>query len=141
MQEFPGEKAGDFFLRDLPFFCCTWLFIKVPYFQENSPASKNSWLRVRHLMYVQFTSCSYGGINFLETENYFLHIYLLVYFWRKKFSFYPNIFTFGNRNKISHVHYPISTSLAIPSLDMGHLEISALASASAFEYQCSFYTI
>ena len=40
-------KNGDFSLRGNFFFfsCCSWLFIKVSRFQENSHALKNSWWR------------------------------------------------------------------------------------------------
>ena len=40
------KKTEDFSLQGkISFSCCTLLFIKVPKFQENSPALKNSWLR------------------------------------------------------------------------------------------------
>ena len=41
-----SRKKRRFFLGKNSFSCCTWLFIKVPKFQENSPALKNFWLRV-----------------------------------------------------------------------------------------------
>ena len=57
-----SRKKRRFFLGKNSFSCCTWLFIKVPKFQENSPALKNWCLH----------ACKK---QLFLTKNYLLHIW------------------------------------------------------------------
>ena len=76
------ERTGDYSLRGkISFSCCSWLFIKVPFFQETSPALKNFWLRACYPYLINWNMKNqWDFILDLMKLFYILYFLLKIYF-------------------------------------------------------------